>query len=101
MKLSSVKDMALIAVVVAVLYYLWRNAQKVGDTIASPIADAITGVLLPGDVQLQGMVRLPNGQLVSFGALDMIQPSTLTFVFNGARYRIDHRDGSNYIAVTA
>lgn len=101
MKLSTVKDFAIVAAIIGVLYYLWKNAQKASNVIAAPIADAIIGATLPGDVQIQGMIKLPDGRALSFSAIDMLNPNTLTFTFGGARYRIDRREGSNYIAVTA
>lgn len=86
----------------AVLYALWKSKEQIekslDENIAAPIADAWLGITLPGNITLTGTAVFPAGNRVAMSQLT-IDPSTLTFIYLGQRYRIDHREGDNYIVV--
>lgn len=84
-------------------YLLWKSKEKIDkgvDFIAEPIANAIIAVTMPGQLQLTGNVLFSSGYRVSINQLN-VNPTTLTFSHLGQRYRIDHREGNDYIAVLA
>lgn len=97
-------DALLIGAVGIGLYYLWKSKEVVEKTldesVAAPIADAWTSVFMPGQLQLTGNALFSNGYRVAMSQLN-IDPTTLTFMHLGQRYRIDHREGNDYIVVRA
>lgn len=102
MKLTT-KDMFYLALIGAGIFLAWKFWEKIkaatnaaGDTIAAPIADAITSITQPGDVEILGQIQLPNGALIPFDGLSI--DSNLQFSYMGNRYRIDHREGDTYVA---
>lgn len=88
----------------AVLYALWKSKEKVETTldenVAAPIANAWLNIFMPGHITLTGTAVFPTGYRVAMSQLT-VDPSTLTFNHLGQRYRIDHREGDNYIVVRA
>lgn len=95
------QDMLTLGVGVVVAYLLWKSKEKIekgADFIAEPIANTIIGITMPGELKLTGNALLPNGYRVAMSQLN-IDPSTLTFSHLGLRYRIDHREGNDYITV--
>lgn len=85
------------------LYLLYREAKKLSDstidTIAEPIANAIIDVTMPGRLKLTGYAFFPaNGNRVAMSQLN-IDPDSLQFYYLGVRYKIDRREGDDYIVV--
>lgn len=103
MKLSHVKDIAIVLAIVAAVWYvrkMWMEAQAALDeTVAAPIADAIVDATLPGDVEVLGTVTMPGGAQISMGQLYVM--SDMTFEYNKRRYKITGRTGNRYTAVVA
>lgn len=102
MKLST-KNVLTIALVGVGIYLAWKFFEKIkekvntaADAIAAPIADAITSITQPGDVEILGQIQLPNGVRLNFDGLQI--DSNLQFKYMGSTYRIDHREGDTYIA---
>jgi hypothetical protein len=73
-----------------------KGTEKVVDTIAEPIADAILAVTLPGQVRLVGRVILPNGYEIPLN--DVRPDSSLRFRYGGLTYQIVERNGDAYFA---
>jgi hypothetical protein len=103
MKLTT-KNLLTIAAIGVGIYLAWKfwatikqKAAAAVDAVAAPIADAYSSLTLPGDVELIGNVRLPNGTEIPLNSLN-VEPSTMSFTYLGNRYRIDHREGDAYIA---
>lgn len=100
MKLDSAIAIGGIAVAGGLLYLLFKGKDKIekgADFVAKPIADAIIAVTLPGNVELEGTVQLPDGLRISLN--DLRIANDLSFVYNTRRYRIINRTGSTYYAV--
>ena len=99
MRMSDIKDLAMIAAVIALIWYFKKYLEKGADIIAQPIADTIIGATLPGQVELVGMVVLPNGSRVPINDIGLTP--NLTFSYASKPYKISHRNSSgDYVAVT-
>lgn len=102
MKLFRTSDLIVLGALGAGLYYLSKKKDEVekglDEYVAAPIADAWISIFMPGHITLTGTAVFPNGYKVSMSQLN-IDPTTLTFNHLGQRYRIDHREGDNYIVV--
>lgn len=73
-----------------------KVATKATEVIATPIANVITAVTLPGEITLRGIVELPNG--TRFPLNDIRVASDLSFSYKGTMYRMRGRDGNVYYA---
>lgn len=103
MKLTA-KNLLTLALIAGGVYLAWKFwtqikavTQAATDAVANPISDAYIAITQPGDVELLGNVKLPNGALVPLSSLN-VTPADMSFAYLGNRYRIDHREGDTYIA---
>ena len=99
MKIGDAKDIAIIGLVLAAVYLMWKYANKVADDVAAPIADAIIGATLPGSVVVLGQVKLPDGRTIPMNGL--VVDNRNQFTSGGKRYQLVSRDGNIYTARAA
>lgn len=106
MKVSDVKDVIMIAAVIAAVVVIYRAYKKatepggfIDNVLASPIATAFTTATLPGAVEVTGYAVLPNGNRVPMSGLYV--GTDLTFDYLGKRYKVTARKGNEYQTVAA
>lgn len=99
------QNLLLMALGIGAIYLIWKAKETIkegvddaANAIAQPIADGWLSIFMPGNVTLTGVARFPNGYRVEMSKLS-IDPATMTFVHLGRKYRIDHREGNEYIVV--
>lgn len=80
------------------LYYAFKRATNFVEPVSNVIADAIIGMTLPGNVQVLGVIVLPNGNQIPVNGLAI--DSKAQFTYQGIRYTLTGRDSYNrYVAV--
>lgn len=102
MKLGDAKDIAIIGLVLAAIYIIWKQKEKIekgADKVAETIADAYLSATLPGSVVVLGQVKLPDGRTIPMNGL--VVDNRNQFTSGGKRYRLTGRDGNIYTAVAA
>lgn len=91
---------------IGAVYWIISKLAHAGSDATKPLAIALgdwyANATLPDPISLSGGVVLPGGAII---ALDDIQNNGtgfgpgLTFQWGGVAYKLDHREGNNYIAV--
>lgn len=88
-----VAGVAAAAVLVKFLTKIREGAEKVGDTIAAPIASVLAPVIVGRPVRVNASIRLPDGAVID--ANEVAIKDDFSFKYNGRMYRLGPRGTDN------
>ena len=86
------------------VYFVFKKLSSITtaavESVAAPIANAYVDLTQPPAVKLLASIVLPPGQMIDANSVTL--DDNMQFRFNGAVYRLDHRNSdNNYVAVIA